>query len=175
TFAGKGIDFFEAAKQSGLEGIIAKKADSKYQSSVRSNEWLKIKTNKRQEVVIGGFTKNDDTVKQFSSLLVGVFNGKELIYTGKIGTGFNNQTQKDMMKKFQPLVIDHPPFSKLPDVNKPSRFRPNPPHATAIWLKPELVCEVSFTEMTNDGVMRHPSFEGMRIDKKAKDVVLETE
>ncbi|HXU27661.1 MAG TPA: non-homologous end-joining DNA ligase, partial [Bacteroidia bacterium] len=175
TFGGKGIDFFEAAKQSGLEGIIAKKADSKYQSSVRSNEWLKIKTNKRQEVVIGGFTKNDDTVKQFSSLLVGVFNGKELIYTGKIGTGFNNQTQKDMMKKFQPLVIDHPPFSKLPDVNKPSRFRPNPPHATAIWLKPELVCEVSFTEMTNDGVMRHPSFEGMRIDKKAKDVVLETE
>jgi len=175
TFEGTGVEFFEAAKQSRLEGIIAKKANSMYHPSAKSGEWLKIKTGKRQEVVIGGFTQNDDTVKQFSSLLVGVFNGKDLVYTGKIGTGFTNQLQKELMKKFKPLVIKKPPFAKLPDVNKPSRFRPNPPHATATWLKPELVCEVSFTEMTTDGVMRHPSFEGMRIDKKAKEVVHETE
>lgn len=120
--------------------------------------------------MIGGFTKNEDTSKLFSALLVGFFENGKLIYTGKIGSGFNNQTQRDMMKQFKPLIVKKPPFSALPDINKPSRFRPDPPHAAATWLKPELVCEVSYTEMTSDGVMRHPSFEGMRIDKKAKDV-----
>src|SRR5205085_3853799 len=75
-----------------------------------------------------------------------------------------------MMAIFKPLVISKSPFIIEPDVNKPSRFRPNPPRAEAVWLKPELVCEVSYTEMTSDGVMRHPSFEGMREDKKAIDV-----
>ena len=77
------------------------------------------------------------------------------------------------MAKFKPLVTDKSPFSTTPDVNKPSRFRPNPPNATVTWLKPELVCEVSYTEVTSDGVMRHPSFEGMREDKKPKDVMRE--
>lgn len=174
TFAGSGTEFFEAAKQTGLEGMIAKKADSPYISGERSKDWLKIKANKRQEMVIGGYTLNDDSSKLFSALLVGVYEGDKLIYTGKIGTGFNQQTQKEMMKLFKPLIAKKPPFTELPDINKPSRFRPNPPHATASWLKPQLVCEVSFTEMTSDGIMRHPSFEGMRIDKKAKDVVRET-
>ena len=75
-----------------------------------------------------------------------------------------------MMKAFKPLVQKKIPFDTEPDVNKPSRFRPNPPKAEVVWLKPELVCEVSYTEITNDGVMRHPSFEGMREDKQAKDV-----
>ena len=74
------------------------------------------------------------------------------------------------MKTFKPLVQKKIPFDTEPDVNKPSRFRPNPPKAEVVWLKPELVCEVSYTEITNDGVMRHPSFEGMREDKQAKDV-----
>jgi len=173
AFEESGIDFFEAAKKTGLEGIIAKKADSIYHSGDRSKEWLKIKANKRQEMVIGGYTKNDDTSKLFSALLVGVYDNGRLHYTGKIGTGFNDKMQKEMMAKFKKLIIKSPPFTELPDINKPSRFRPNPPHATATWLKPELVCEVSFTEMTTDGIMRHPSFEGMRIDKKAKDVVQE--
>ena len=157
----------------GLEGIIAKKANSLYHSGERSKEWLKIKANKRQEVVIGGFTRNDDTSKLFSSLLVGVFEKNDLIYTGKIGTGFNVKTQQDMMKQFKPLIVKKPAFAELPDINKPSRFRPDPPHATATWLKPQLICEVSFTEMTTDGVMRHPSFEGMRTDKNSKEVVRE--
>ncbi|MEO5946089.1 MAG: DNA ligase D, partial [Chitinophagaceae bacterium] len=130
--------------------------------------------NKRQEMVIGGYTKNDDTSKAFSSLLVGVFDAGKLIYTGKVGTGFTQKLQKEMLKEFAPLIIDEPPFTITPDINKPSRFRPNPPHASAVWLKPELVCEVSFTEMTSDGVMRHPSFEGMRVDKNAKDIKAET-
>lgn len=173
AFEESGITFFETAKKMGLEGIIAKKASSLYTSDLRSKEWLKIKANKRQEMVIGGFTKNDDSSKLFSALLVGVYDDGRLQYTGKVGTGFNEQTQREMLTKFKKLLVKTPPFTEIPDINKPSRFRPNPPHATATWLKPELVCEVSFTEMTSDGIMRHPSFEGMRIDKKAKDVIME--
>ena len=158
----------------GLEGIIAKKADSTYLPDYRSKEWLKIKVHKRQEVVIGGFTKNEDTVKQFSSLLLGVYKDGLLHYAGKVGTGFSEKTQKEMMAQFTPLIADKSPFDLIPDVNKPSRFRPNPPKAKATWLKPELVCEIAYAEITSDGVFRHPSFQGMRIDKKAQEVVLET-
>lgn len=168
-----GIEFFETAKKIGLEGIIAKKADSKYTPGIRSKEWLKIKANKRQEMVIGGYTINDDSSKLFSSLLLGVFKKGKLIYTGKVGTGFNDKQQKEMMSQFKAYKIKSCPFEEMPDVNKPSRFRPNPPHAKEFWLKPVLVCEVSFTEMTSDGIMRHPSFEGMRIDKKAGDIGIE--
>lgn len=170
SFDASAIDFLEAAAKMGLEGIIAKKADSVYLPGERSREWLKIKTGKRHEVVIGGYTQNEGSSKLFSSLLVGVFEKGKLQYTGKIGTGFTAAVQKEMMQLFKPLVTDKPPFTETPDINKPSRFRPDPPHASATWLKPQLVCEVSYTEVTSDGVMRHPSFEGMREDKKAKDV-----
>ncbi|MEO7120223.1 MAG: non-homologous end-joining DNA ligase, partial [Ginsengibacter sp.] len=103
-----------------------------------------------------------------------VFEKGKLIYTGKVGTGFNDKQQKEMLAQFKPFIIQEPPFTAMPDINKPSRFRPNPPHATAVWMKPELVCEVSFTEMTSDGILRHPSFEAMRIDKKANEVTKET-
>jgi bifunctional non-homologous end joining protein LigD len=175
NFSESGSDFFSMAKKMGLEGIIAKKQDSIYYPGKRTKDWLKIKSNKRQEMVIGGYTRNENTSKLFSALLVGVFENGELVYTGKVGTGFNEKTQREMMAKFKPLVIKKPPFSFVPDINKPSRFRPDPPHAVATWLKPVLVCEVSFAEMTSDGVMRHPSFEGMRIDKKAADVIRENE
>jgi bifunctional non-homologous end joining protein LigD len=173
AFDEPGIQFFESAKRLGLEGIVAKKADSVYLPGERSGDWLKIKANKRQEMVIGGYTKNEGSSKLFSSLLVGVFEEKKLKYTGKIGTGFNEKTQKEMLRLFKPLITKSPPFEYLPDINKPSRFRPDPPNAKATWLKPDLVCEVSFAEMTRDGVMRHPSFEGMRVDKKANTVIME--
>jgi bifunctional non-homologous end joining protein LigD len=173
VFKAKGTDFFEAATKMGLEGIIAKKADSLYFENNRSSDWLKIKVHLRQEVVIAGFTKNEGTAKQFSSLLLGVHEDGQLQYVGKVGTGFNDKDQKEMMAQFEQLITDKSPFSSIPDVNKPSRFRPNPPKAKATWLKPELVCEVEFTEVTNDGVFRHPSFKGMRIDKKAKEVIRE--
>lgn len=174
-FETSGIQFLEEARKLGLEGIMAKRKDSVYHVHNRSKDWLKIKANKRQEVVIGGYTLNDDSSKLFSSILVGVYEGKKLIYTGKVGTGFNAKLQKEMMELFKPLVIAKAPFTEEPDVNKPSRFRPNPPHASVTWLKPELVCEVSFTELTTDGIMRHPSFDGMREDKSAKKVILEKE
>ena len=170
NFEVNGIEFFETAKKMGLEGIMAKKADSVYSAGNRSKDWLKIKANKRQEMVIGGYTKNDNSSKSFSSLLVGVYEKGNLIYTGKVGTGFNDKQQTEMLQQFQSYIIKTPPFTELPDINKPSRFQHNPPKATAVWMKPELVCEVSFTEMTTDGIMRHPSFEAMRIDKNAKEV-----
>jgi bifunctional non-homologous end joining protein LigD len=173
NFEVNGIEFFETAKKMGLEGIIAKKSDSTYSPGNRSKEWLKVKANKRQEMVIGGYTKNDDSSKSFSSLLLGVFEKGKLVYAGKVGTGFNDKQQIEMLKQFKPYLADSPPFKELPDINKRSRFRPNPPHANAMWMKPALVCEVSFTEMTTDGIMRHPSFEAMRIDKNAEDVTRE--
>ena len=173
VFTSSGLDFFNAAKKMGLEGIMAKRSDSVYNPDSRSKEWLKIKANLRQEVVIGGFTKNDGSSKQFSSLLLGVYENGLFKYVGKVGTGFSDKMQKEMMQKFIPLITDKIPFTSEPDINKPSRFRPNPPHAVATWLKPSLVCEVSFAEVTSDGVFRHPSFEGMREDKKAIEVVRE--
>jgi bifunctional non-homologous end joining protein LigD len=173
AFEVSGTEFFNAAKDMGLEGMIAKRADSVYVSGDRSYHWLKIKANKRQEMVIGGYTRNEGSSKLFSSLLMGVYQGSRLVYTGKVGTGFNDKQQREMIKAFEPLVTDKAPFQEEPDYNKPSRFNPRPAKAKAVWLKPKLVCEVSYAEMTSDGVMRHPSFEGMRTDKKAKDVVRE--
>ncbi len=174
SFEGSGLKFFDAAREMGLEGIIAKRVDSTYHAGDRTRDWLKIKAYKRQEMVIGGFTQNEASRKLFSALLVGVFDGRKLVYTGKVGTGFSDNTQQELMNRFKKLIVKKSPFAELPDINKPTRFQHNPPHATATWLKPELVCEVSFTEMTADGVMRHPSFGGMRMDKKAADVGRET-
>ena len=170
-----GISFFKSAEKIGLEGILAKKADSIYVPGNRSKDWLKIKTELRQEVVIGGYTVNEGSSKLFSSLLVGVFDKEQLIYTGKVGTGFTVKKQKELMEAFKPLIRKTPPFTSIPDVNKPSRFRPDPPKAEAVWLKPDLVCEVSYRELTSDGVMRHPSFKGLREDKSPFKVLLEKE
>ncbi|MEJ7557698.1 MAG: DNA ligase D [Pedobacter sp.] len=173
VFTTNGIDFYRAAEKMGLEGIIAKKKDSIYVPDFRSKDWLKVKVHKRQEVIIAGYTKNTDTTKPFSSLLLAVYVDGALEYVGKVGTGFSVKLQKEMMAQFEPLITDESPFKEVPDINKPSRFRPNPPKAKATWLKPELVCEIAFAEVTSDGVFRHPSFEGMRIDKKAKEVIRE--
>lgn len=174
SVAADGLAFFDAAKKLGLEGIIAKRSDSPYFPGTRSKDWLKIKINKRQEVVVAGYTKNAGSSKQFSSLLLGVYDGGEFVYVGKVGTGFKDQQQTEMLELFKPLITKNSPFSETPDYNKPTRFRPNPPKAKATWLKPVMVCEVSFTEVTSDGVFRHPSFEGLREDKNAKDVTRET-
>jgi bifunctional non-homologous end joining protein LigD len=174
VFEANGIEFFKAAEKIGLEGIIAKKASSVYTSDLRSREWLKIKVSKRQEVVITGFTRNEGTGKLFSALTMGVYDNGTLRYAGKVGTGFNDKMQKEMMAQFKPLITDKSPFDIEPDVDKPSRFRPKRMGAKPTWLKPELVGEVAFAEITGDGIFRQASFKGMRIDKKAKDVLLET-
>jgi len=173
NFETSATEFLKVAAKLDMEGIMAKKADSTYAPGIRTREWLKIKAQKRHEVIIGGFTQNEGSPKKFSSLLVGLYDKGRLNYIGKVGTGFNDKLQAEMMAKMKKLVAKEPPFKELPDIDKPSRFRPNPPKATVTWLKPELVAEVSYAELTDEGIMRHPSFEGMREDKKAKDVVKE--
>ena len=173
VFNASGIEFFKAAERMGLEGIIAKKAESIYTSDLRSKEWLKIKVHRRQEVIVAGFTKNEGTGKPFSALVLAVYDNKVLKYVGKVGTGFSDKLQKEMMVQFKPLITAESPFDVEPDVDKPSRFRPKRMGAKPTWLKPELVCEVAFAEVTSDGVFRQASFKGMRTDKKATDVILE--
>ena len=173
NFAVTGTEFFDVADKMGLEGIIAKKNDSIYTPNLRSKEWLKIKTEKHQEAVIAGYTKNENTSKPFSALLLGVYDNNDLVFIGPVGTGFTVDVQRDLLKKLEPLKTKKCPFKVVPDYNKPSRFRPNPPKATVTWVKPTLVAEVSYRASTNGGSMRHPSFRGLREDKKAKDVVRE--
>lgn len=174
VFDASGIDFFAAAERMGLEGIMAKRKSSTYSVSSRSKDWLKIKVSRRQEVIIAGFTKNEDTSKLFSSLILAVWENKTLTYVGKVGTGFSAAEQKEMLKAFEPYLTDKSPFKVAPNMNKLSRFQHKQLNAVATWMKPELVCEVSFTEVTEEGVFRHPAFKGMRTDKKAKEVVRET-
>jgi bifunctional non-homologous end joining protein LigD len=176
AFEVNGIDFFETTKKMKLEGIIAKRADSLYSSDARSREWLKIKAKRRQEVVIAGFTKNEGTGKYFSALAIGVYDQKGVLrYIGKVGTGFNDTKQKEMMAQFKPLITNESPFDIEPDVDEPSQFRPKRLGAKATWLKPELVCEVEFAEITSDGKVRQASFKGMRSDKNPIEVVMEIE
>lgn len=173
NFDATGNEFFELASKMGLEGIMAKKATSLYIPDLRTREWLKIKTEKRQEAIIAGYTKNENTSRQFSALLLGLYEHDEFKFIGVVGTGFTNKLQEEILQKLKPLQTTVCPFKIVPDYNKPSRFRPNPPKAEVTWLKAEMVCEISYREMTKDGAIRHPSFRGLREDKDAKDVVRE--
>ena len=172
-FDTSGKDFFVLAERLGLEGIFAKRSNSIYTPGFRSKDWLKIKTEKRQEFVIGGYTKNENTSKLFSALLVGWYQDGKFHFVTPVGTGFNTAMQKDILQKLKPYVTKSCPFVEEPEYNKPSRFRPSPPRATVTWVKPKLVAEISYREVTKDGAIRHPSFKGLREDKKASEVVRE--
>jgi bifunctional non-homologous end joining protein LigD len=173
NFEATGKEFFALAENMGLEGIMAKKASSLYTPDLRTKEWVKIKTEKRQEMVIGGYTRNENTNKQFSALLIGLYENSEFNFVTPVGTGFTNKLQSEILQKLKPLETSTCPFKTVPDYNKPSRFRPNPPKAEVTWVKPQIVCEISYREETRDGAIRHPSFKGLREDKAAKDVVRE--
>jgi bifunctional non-homologous end joining protein LigD len=172
-FDTSGKEFFQLAERLGLEGIFAKRARSTYTPGIRSKDWLKIKTEKRQEFVIGGYTRNENTSKFFSALLVGVFENGKFHFVTPVGTGFNTATQKEIIQRLKPYETKTCPFVEEPEYNKPSRFRPNPPKAVVTWVKPKLVAEVSYREETKDGAIRHPSFKGLREDKKPADVIRE--
>ncbi|MCW3082294.1 DNA ligase D [Segetibacter sp.] len=173
NFEATGNEFFALADKMGLEGIMAKKADSLYVPDARSKDWLKIKTEKHQELIIGGYTKNEGTPKPFSALLLGWFIGNEFHHVTPVGTGFTVKLQKEILEKLEPLKTTTCPFKHVPAYNKASRFRPNPPKADVVWVRPEMVCEISYREMTKDGSIRHPSFRGLREDKNATEVVRE--
>ena len=160
----QGVEFFKVASQRGLEGVIAKEAASPYLEGRRSLSWLKVKTHLRQEAVIGGFTRPRGGRKNFGALLLGVYDQDELIYIGHTGTGFGEKSLAEIHSRLEPLVQQACPFKKRPVANAPVR-----------WVRPELVCEVSFQEWTGQGLMRHPVFLGMRDDKKPWAVRRETE
>jgi bifunctional non-homologous end joining protein LigD len=161
---GSGTEFLAEAAKLGLEGIISKRANSTYQAG-RSREWVKIKCVLRQEMVIGGFTNPEGSRTGFGALLLGVYEPDgALRYSGKVGTGFNEATLETLHKTLLALEQKEAPF-----VNPPKGAEARRAH----WVKPELVAEVSFTEWTEDGTLRNPSFQGLREDKKATEVIRE--
>lgn len=154
----EGIAFFKAAKQQGLEGILAKRKDSRYEQK-RSSAWLKIKAVLEQEVVIGGFTEPRGTRSYFGALLLGVYDNSHFVYVGHAGAGFSEQALKDLYEAMAQLEIARSPFKHEPKTNE-----------KAHWIKPKLVAEVKFTEWTRAGVMRQPSFLGLRTDINPREV-----
>jgi bifunctional non-homologous end joining protein LigD len=159
-----GTKFFEEAERKGLEGIMAKRADSKYLSGQRTDNWLKIKTSKRQEVVIAGFTVPRRTRPFFGALALAVREKNAWRYIGHVGTGFSHKILEELHGKLMKLKAARSPFpAKVKD------------EAVTTWVKPSLVAEVKFTEWTSSGEMRHPVYLGLRSDKRAADVTRERE
>lgn len=161
--AGSGTQFFEQACAFRIEGIISKLANSPYQSS-RNRNWLKVKCIKRQEFVVAGYTPSKKDFPGFGSLILGVYEKSKLIYSGRVGTGFTIKQRLELQKKLDRISQAAMPFGVKPK---------DPGLRDAHWAKPNLVAEVAFTEWTADGSIRHPSFQGLREDKKAAEIVRE--
>jgi bifunctional non-homologous end joining protein LigD len=158
---GAGPEFFERACRLGLEGVVAKRRDAPYKSA-RTPDWRKVKCVKRQEVVIGGYTDPEGSRVGIGALLVGVHEGGQLVYAGKVGTGFSDKILRSLKQRLEGLEQKASPFTDPPTgVGRPH------------WVKPQLVAEVAFSQWTDDGRMRHPSFQGLRDDKAASEVVRE--
>jgi bifunctional non-homologous end joining protein LigD len=158
-----GEEMYREACRKGLEGVVAKRADSLYLSGGRSRDWLKLKCNAEQELVIGGYTAPKGSRTEFGALLVGYYDdGGTLRYAGKVGTGFDHHTLQTLGAQMRELEQDESPFE---------RFKPIPPGTH--WVRPELVAQIGFTEWTRDHRLRHPRFLGLRDDKPARDVVRE--
>lgn len=159
-----GTEFYEIAKRNNLEGIIAKQRNAPYLINTRTKTWLKIKIEQRHEAIICGFTKKHDSDRLFSSLVLGIYENDRLKFIGQSGTGWNAEMMNELMKKMKPLITKGCPFDEEPRLSSPTT-----------WLKPFLVCEVKYTEITSEGVMRHASFQGLREDKTAEELNIEKE
>jgi bifunctional non-homologous end joining protein LigD len=160
-----GQDFFKAVQAEDLEGMMAKKKDSIYTQGIRTREWLKIKNHKSQEVIIAGYTEPKGSRLYLGSILLAQYDkNKKLHYIGHAGTGFSEKTLRELMKTMKPLIARNSPFDEPVKANSP-----------VTWVKPKLVCEVSYSEITKDGLLRHPVYKGLRLDKKAGTITRETE
>lgn len=157
-----GKSFLQVSKEKNLEGIMAKKIDSKYYPGKRTTDWLKIKNHKTLEVIIAGYTEPAGSRKYFGSLILAAKEGKKLIYMGNAGTGFNQQNLKELYDLFQPLVRKKSPFEE--------KIKNN---SKTTWIKPVLICEVKFSEVTADGKLRHPVFLRVRDDKTVDEINME--
>ncbi|HWF69414.1 MAG TPA: non-homologous end-joining DNA ligase [Mycobacterium sp.] len=157
-----GIAAYRAACQRGDEGVIAKLADSKYDGG-RSPNWLKFKCVRDQEFVVGGYTAPKGSRVGLGALLLGYYDGRDLVYAGRVGTGFDEATLRSLHERLSAIEREAPPFTR--DLKH---------EAGARWVRPELVAQIGFTEWTRDGKLRHPRYQGLRTDKDAADVVRET-
>lgn len=156
--ASDGFKAFEAARERGLEGVVAKDSASPYESGRRSMAWRKVKVRAEEEFVIGGYTAPEGARAHFGAILIGAFDGGKLRYAGKVGTGFTAKTLAQLSQRFAPLRRADSPFVDAP------RMR------DATWLEPMLVAQIGFMEKTGDGKLRHPVFLGLREDKSASEV-----
>jgi bifunctional non-homologous end joining protein LigD len=163
---GDGEAFFEEACRRGWEGLIAKRAESSY-SHGRSRDWLKFKCSFGQEFVIGGYTDPRGARVGFGALLLGVYEGGRLMYAGKVGTGFDTATLRDLHARLLALAGKASPFDVAGSARRDAAG------ASVHWVKPELVAQVDFSEWTADGRLRHPRFLGLRTDKDPREVVRE--
>ena len=154
-----GKEFFNASKEKDLEGIMAKKADSKYFPGQRTSEWLKIKHHKTEEAIIAGYTEPSGARKYFGALILAAKEGNKLKYIGHTGTGFNQESLKEMYDLLQPLITKKSPFDKRIKTNSP-----------VTWVRPELICEIKYSEVTTGGMFRHPVFLHLRNDKNINEV-----
>lgn len=157
---GSGHEVLAHACRLGLEGIVSKRRDLPYRSG-RSDAWRKTKCTQRQEFVIGGFTDPQGSRHGLGALLLGHYAEGRLIFSGRVGTGFTRQGAIDLRQQLDALEQRPCPFDAPPA---------GPLFKTAHWVRPELVCEVAFTEWTTDGQLRHPSFLGVRRDKRPAEV-----
>ncbi|TML16825.1 MAG: hypothetical protein E6G33_04580 [Actinobacteria bacterium] len=159
-----GQALLEAAKQQQLEGIIAKRLDSRYLPGRRTRDWLKIKTHSEQEFAVAGYTKGTGRrASSFGSLVLGYYAGGELVYAGNVGTGFNSKEIEKLLDRLRPLRRETSPFREVPKMPKVRK-------SDVIWVEPELVVQVEFAEWTHDGRLRAPSYKGIREDKSAEEV-----
>ncbi len=157
---GEGERSYKTACELGMEGIVGKKASSPY-SGTRNGDWIKLKCGKRQEFVIGGFTRTDKKTSGVSSLLLGVYDGDRLIYSGRAGTGFGMSEAKELIKKFEPLIKSDTPFAAAPKPRAGEKIT---------WLEPNLTAEIRFAEWTSENLLRQASFKGLRFDKDPREI-----
>jgi bifunctional non-homologous end joining protein LigD len=156
---GQGKAFFKAMRKKHLEGMIAKRADSRYIEGSRSSDWLKVKNVIIEEAVIAGYTEPRGGRKYFGALVLGLYKKNKLVYIGHTGTGFDDKTLKEVHDQLQVLKTTKSPFDIKVPVNAP-----------VTWVKPKLVCNLKYTEITADGHRRHPVFMGLRVDKAPEEV-----
>lgn len=160
---GKGIDFFRAARHKDLEGVMAKRADSTYDTGTRSSDWLKIKHHKSDEAVIVGYTEPTGSRPYFGALVLARPSGGKWIYAGHTGTGFDHKTLKEIYDILKKTAVQQSPFSSPVKTNMP-----------VTWVQPKYIAELRFSELTRDGIMRHPVFVQLRNDKTINDLDMKT-